>query len=64
MTKTDQDLTAIQKKAQTTEKSLKKKKRKRKIEKKDNTLTLNERLIAPLLLIITMLISYLIFLFS
>jgi hypothetical protein len=65
MKKSDRDLTNIQEAAKTTEKNLKLKKRERAAKKKkDNTPSINERLIPPLLLIITMLISYILFLFS
>ncbi|HEX9817288.1 MAG TPA: hypothetical protein VGA89_00100 [Patescibacteria group bacterium] len=64
MKKMDPDLANVQTEAKATERSLKLKKRQRSAKKKDGSPSLNERLVAPLLLIITMLISYVIFLFS
>ncbi|MFH2118207.1 MAG: hypothetical protein ABII10_00495 [Candidatus Paceibacterota bacterium] len=62
--KKNREITSIQDETKATEKESKQKKRKRAEKKNDHSPTLNERLVAPLLLLITMLISYVIFLFS
>lgn len=65
MKKRDQDLKEIHEKTRKSEKNLKDKKQARKKKKeKREAASLNERLVAPILLIITLLISYLIMLFS
>ncbi len=65
MKKNDQDLEKIREDTKKTEKTLKEKRKARKAKKeKQASASVNERLVAPVLLIITLLISYLIMLFS
>lgn len=63
MRKNDQELENIRDKAEKTEKRLDSKRRER-AQKKGEPASVNERLIAPILLLITLLVSYLILLFS
>ncbi|KKU18235.1 MAG: hypothetical protein UX28_C0001G0092 [Candidatus Pacebacteria bacterium GW2011_GWA1_46_10] len=63
MRKIDRELDTIRQNAQQTEKTLQTKRRER-AQKTGNPASLNERLIAPILLLITLLVSYLILLFS
>lgn len=63
MKRTDPELDKIREDAQKTENKLKYKRRERATKTADQT-SLNERLIAPMLLLITLLISYVILLFS
>jgi len=62
MKKIDPELEKIRENAQKTENKLRSKRRELAQKSKDQT-SLNERLIAPILLLITILISYLILLF-
>jgi hypothetical protein len=60
MAKEEQDVEIAREKIVTTEKNLLEKKRERAAKGKGGSPSLNERLVAPILLILTLLISYLI----
>jgi hypothetical protein len=64
MKELDQPIEEVRGKIGFVENKLTKKRREREEKKKANEISINERLIAPALLVITLLISYVILLFS